>query len=96
MRGRKLLAMARNLMMAVTVLMGLAAPATAQRARPDTTPLAPPSTAVISPDGLRAAWATDKDRSIVSATRASLKVSELIRRGDRRVAGNVRIAQRTM
>jgi dipeptidyl aminopeptidase/acylaminoacyl peptidase len=70
MRGQ-LSAMARNLMMAVTVLLELAAPATAQRARPDTTPLAPPSAAVISPDGLRAAWATDKDRSIVSATRAS-------------------------
>lgn len=36
---------------------------------PDRT-IRPPANAAISPDGLRAAWAADRDHSIVSATRA--------------------------
>ena len=56
-------------MPAIAILATLAAPAAAQRVRPDAVD-APPATAALSPDGLRTAWATDKDRSIVSATRA--------------------------
>lgn len=44
-------------------------PAAAQRVRGEER-VDPPASAALSPDGLRAAWVTDKGRSIVSATRA--------------------------
>ena len=52
----------------------LAAPALAQRAREEKL-VSPPSTAALSPDGLRAAWSSDDKHSILSATRAG-KIAE--------------------
>ena len=56
------------------ILLGLlfvtAAPAFAQRRDGEDHVAPPPANAAISVDGLRAAWVTDKDHSIVSTTRA--------------------------
>jgi dipeptidyl aminopeptidase/acylaminoacyl peptidase len=51
--------------------LAVAAPALAQRRGGGERAAPPPASAAISPDGLRAAWTSDKDSSIISATRAS-------------------------
>jgi dipeptidyl aminopeptidase/acylaminoacyl peptidase len=65
MVARRLAIILLGLMLAMT------APAFAQRRGGDDHSAPPPASAAISPDGLRAAWASDKGRSIVSATRAA-------------------------
>lgn len=64
MGARRLSAFSLVLMLALTTT-----PALAQR-RGGEPAVPPPVSAAISADGLRAAWFTDQDHSIVSATRA--------------------------
>ncbi len=58
------------LALALALLPALDAAAVAQRFGAEKA-APPPASAAISPDGLRAVWTTDKEHSIVSATRAS-------------------------
>ncbi len=61
----------RLVMILLGLMLVMTAPAFAQRRGDDDHSVPPPASAAISPDGLRAAWVSDKGRSIVSATRAA-------------------------
>jgi dipeptidyl aminopeptidase/acylaminoacyl peptidase len=61
----------RKLPAVLVLMLAMLAPAMAQRRGGGESAAPPPASAALSADGLRAAWATDKDHSIVSATRAA-------------------------